>query len=101
MMMESDSRSSASRLDDETVAAVRAGLREYVANTANPAPLRSALETMAADALRKGMLPEQLVVLLKDLWGNLAEVRLLSDAGERVRMQQRVVTMCITEYFKS
>ena len=101
MMAHDSSHPPPSRLDDETVAAVRAALRAYLAGPAGAAALRTALVAMAAEARGKGMMPEQLLVVLKDLWSGLAEVRAMSDVGEQVRLQQRVVTMCIKEYYSA
>jgi hypothetical protein len=102
MMMASDSSHTGSgRLDGATVAAVQAALRAYLANAGEPALLQQALVAMAAEARVKSVLPEQLLVILKDIWSNLAEVRAMPDVGEQIRMQQRVVTMCIKEYYSS
>ena len=102
MMMAFDSsQTPPSRLDDETVERVRDALRAYLADTSGAALLRDALARMAADARGKAMLPEQLLVVLKEIWGDLAEVRAMSDVGAQVRLQQRVVTMCIKEYYSA
>jgi hypothetical protein len=39
--------------------------------------------------------------VLKDVWGTLPEVRAMTDTGAQVRLLQRVVTMCIKEYYSS
>jgi hypothetical protein len=102
MMMAYDAGHTGSgRLDGETVAAVQAALRAYLANAADPGPLRRALVAMAAEARAKSVLPEQLLIVVKDIWSNLAEVRAMPDVREQINMQQRVVTMCITEYYSS
>jgi hypothetical protein len=102
MMMAFDSsQTPPSRLDASVVAAVREALRGYLANAGDADPLRDALVAMAADARARSMPPEQLLVVLKDLWGGLGEVRAMSDVGQQVRLQQRVVTMCIKEYFRT
>jgi hypothetical protein len=102
MMMAFDSsQTPPSRLDASVVAAVREALRGYLANAGDADPLRDALVAMAADARARSMPPEQLLVVLKDLWGGLGEVRAMSDVGQQVRLQQRVVTMCIKEYFST
>jgi hypothetical protein len=87
------------RLDEETIASMRLALRAYVDRADESAPLRSALAVMTTEARRKAMLPEQLLIVLKELWTSLAEVREIADVSEQIRMQQRVVTMCIREYF--
>jgi hypothetical protein len=101
MMAYDSSQTPPSRLDDETVAAVRASLREYLLNEANASPLQAALLRMAAEARDKSILPEQLLVVLKDIWSLLPEVRGMTDNSQKIRLLQRVVTMCIKEYYSA
>ena len=99
MMAHDSSPTPPSRLDDETVAAVRAALRAYLANSDDALALRSALVRMSTEARERSILPEQLLIVLKDVWSTLPEVRAMTDAGQQVRQMQRVVTMCIKEYY--
>ena len=62
--------------------------------------LRLALDAMAREARMKQMLPEQLLVVLKDIWYALPAVRAIDDASAQIRLLQRVVTMCIKEYYR-
>jgi hypothetical protein len=101
MMAYDSSQTPPSRLDDDTVAAVRAALRAYLSDTSDPRALQSALQTMSAEAHRKTVLPEHLLVVLKDLWNGLPEVRAMSDTTGQIRLLQRVVTMCIKEYYSA
>jgi hypothetical protein len=45
------------------------------------------------------ILPEHLLITLKQIWSSLPEVRSVGDVEEQTRMLQRVVTMCIREYY--
>jgi hypothetical protein len=101
MMAHDSSHTPPSRLDDDTVATVRAALRAYLADSSDAAALQRALLRMSAEARERTMLPEHLLVVLKDIWGALPEVRSMPDAGEQVRLLQRVVTMCIKEYYSA
>ena len=102
MMMAHDSSSPPpSRLDDDTVAAVRDALRAYLSNPAHTAPLQEALLRVSAEARARALLPEPLLVTLKGIWGTLPEVRAMTDTPEQVRLLQRVVTMCIKEYYSA
>lgn len=102
MMMAYDSSSPPpSRLDDETVAAVRTALRAYLSSSADASTLQHALARVSSEARERGMLPEQVLVVLKDVWSGLPEVRAMADAGEQIRLLQRVVTMCIKEYYSA
>jgi len=99
MMMAHDSSPPPSRLDDESLDAVRLALRAYLQDVENASALRSSLLLIATEARARSILPEQLLVTLKELWSALPEVRAIPDAGEQVRLLQRVVTMCIREYY--
>jgi hypothetical protein len=101
MMAHDSSHPPPSRLDDDTVAAVRAALRAYLSSSANPAELQGALMRMSVEARERAVLPEHLLVVLKDVWATLPEVRAMTDAGAQVRLLQRVVTMCIKEYYSA
>jgi hypothetical protein len=99
MMMAHDSNPSPGSLAPETIEAVRSALIRYVDAPAHGERLQAALHTMAAEARVKAMLPEQLLVVLKDIWNSLPAVRSMSDPGEQTRLMQRVVTICIREYY--
>lgn len=100
MMAYDSSQTPASRLEAATIDALRAALREYLASSSTTA-LRASLVRMATEAREKLILPEHMLIALKDIWSALPEVRAISDAGEQTRLQQRVVTMCITEYYSA
>ena len=100
MMMAFDSgHSASSRLDEATVAAVRDALRVYLADGSDSTMLQQALLRMSREARDKSLHAEQLLVILKDTWGALPEVRAMTDTTEHARLLQRVVTMCIKEYY--
>ncbi|PYP81595.1 MAG: hypothetical protein DMD35_01075 [Gemmatimonadetes bacterium] len=101
-MMAPDSSPPQSRaLDDESVAAVRLALQRYLRDTRDPRALQASLLVVASEARARRILPEQLLVTLKDIWSSLPEVRAMTDSGEQVRLLQRVVTMCIREYYNA
>ena len=100
MMMAFDSsHTPPSRLDEATVDAVRDALRDYLADGSDASALRQALLHMSMEARAKGMQAEHLLVLLKDTWSALPDVRAMTDTAQQVRLLQRVVTMCIREYY--
>src|SRR5690242_20933531 len=79
MMAPDSSHTPPSRLDDATVAAVRDALRLYLADHADPGPLQRALVRMSDEARDREVRAEQLLVLLKDAWHSLPEVRVMTD----------------------
>jgi ActR/RegA family two-component response regulator len=100
MMMAPDSSPTPTGgLAEETTQAVRSALLGYLREPANPDELRTALNRMADEARGKAILPEHLLVSLKQLWSSLPEVRAIGDMEEQTRTLQRVVTMCIREYY--
>ena len=102
MMMAHDSSQPPERgLAEETVARTRQALSGYLANPeAQAQELRDVLDLVAAEAREKKMLPEQLLIVLKDIWYALPAVRAIEDSGAQIRLLQRVVTMCIKEYYR-
>ena len=100
MMAYDSSQNPPSRLEQETIDAVRLALREHLVAGSSPA-LQACLIAMAAEAREKSMPPEQVLIVLKDVWARLPEVRAMTDPNEQVRLLQRVVTMCIKEYYSA
>lgn len=88
-----------SRLDDELLNDVRVALRAYLKDSEDPSALQGSLLLLATEARTRNILPEQLLVTLKELWNTLPEVRAMTDASHQVRLLQRVVTLCIREYY--
>lgn len=88
-------------LAQETVDAVRRALTCYVrVPTAEPAPeLRAALHALAREARIKAVTPEQLLITLKGVWQSLPDVESARNYNEQTLILQRVVTICIKEYF--
>jgi hypothetical protein len=100
MMMAYDSgQPPASRLDDELLGALRLAMRGYLKDAEDPSSIQESLVLVASAARAHAILPEQLLVTLKEAWSSLPEVRAMHDSGEQVRLLQRVVTMCIKEYY--
>lgn len=99
MMMAHDSSHPSSRLDDELLEAVRLALRAYLQDSQEPGAVQASLLRLAAQARERNIPPEQLLITLKETWNALPEVRSMNDAREQVRLLQRVVTMCIREYY--
>ena len=99
MMAPDSSQSPPGRLDDASLDAVRLALRAYLRDPDDTSALQASLLVLSTEARARDILPERLLVALKELWSSLPEVRALTDAGQQVRLLQRVVTMCIREYY--
>ena len=101
MMAFDSSQTPPSRLDPAALAGLRAALGAYLAESEDRVSLQIALASLAAQARDRSIPPEQLLVVLKDLWNGLPEVRAMTDTAAQVGLLQRVVTMCIREYYDS
>jgi len=97
MMMAHDSSAGRPQLSAETVSELTAALRNYAANESDIAALQPALRAVAAEAREKKVQAEQLLVLLKDVWFGLPNTQ-STDGDGQVHLQ-RVVTLCIREYY--
>ncbi|HEX7978266.1 MAG TPA: hypothetical protein VF461_06665 [Gemmatimonadaceae bacterium] len=102
MMMAHDSgHTPPSRLDDASIDALRAALRAYLQDSEDPGKLQPSLLQIAGEARARAMLPEQLLVVLKEVWSGLPEVRSMTNSRQQINLLQRVVTMCIKEYYSA
>lgn len=101
MMMAHDSSSTPpAALDAVTLDAVRTAIVAYLdAPAAHSERLRNALTDMAGQARDRAILPEQLLVTLKDIWYGLPTVKHVAEPRDQVQTLQRIVTMCIKEYY--
>jgi hypothetical protein len=101
MMMAHDSSSTPpAALDAATVDSVRTAIVAYLDDPKTHSDrLRDALTVMATEARARAILPEQLLVVLKDIWYALPTIRRIAEPRDQVQMLQRIVTMCIKEYY--
>jgi hypothetical protein len=100
MMMATDSTPRGPRLNAASIDALESALQRYLTDANEVATLQAALRPVAAEAREKKMHAEQLLVLLKDLWFALPQVQ-ASDTEQQHRTLQRVVTLCIREYYST
>ena len=101
MMMEHHTGRMPNAIAQEAVDSVRSALERHAETLASePAPeLRTALHALAHDARAKAVPPERLLLTLKDIWRSLPSVEKARDLTEQTHVLQRVVTICIKEYF--
>lgn len=100
MMMAHDSTPNRPELSAAAVEGLRIALLEHLAGRSDVASLQAALRDIAVEARDKHMHAEQLLVLLKDVWFALPQVSRTGDEAQN-RMLQRIVTLCIREYYGS
>ena len=61
--------------------------------------LKDVLTRAATDARQKGMLAEQLLIALKDIWYALPEISAQSGDETQTRLLQQLIARCIQEYY--
>ena len=98
MMMAADSSAERPQLSAESVSELTDALQRYAVNDADIATIQPSLRKVAAEARRKQVQAEQLLVLLKDVWFGLPAVR-DADGDTRHALLQRLVTLSIREYY--
>jgi hypothetical protein len=99
LMMAADSVPPSPTLSDDARRALRQALTTYLADPSRPDELRAALATVAAEARERSILPERLLVALKEQWYALPDVQRTPDVSDQSRLLQRIVSMCIRAYF--
>lgn len=101
-MMAHTSDSPPPALDAETVAAVRSALARYIREGDHTTELRDLLTRVAAEARAKGIMAERLLIVLKEIWNSLPEVR-HAERGrltEQNALLQQLITRCIQQYYR-
>lgn len=101
MMMAHDMSPTPPTLDDATLSTVRSALGAYVREgEAGGTLLRDALHRLSSEAQAKGISAEHLLIILKNLLSSLPELREVDKPGEREKLKQRIVTVCIEQYYR-
>jgi len=100
MTVQDSSPTPPTTLAPETIAVVRDELARYVAGTGDGDALHAAVQRAAREARERRIMAEQLLVVLKDVWHGLPDVQRANEPADQVRMLQRVITMCIREYYR-
>ncbi len=86
-------------LDPAIVDALREALTRSVRSGSHDDELKGVLARAAADARAKGVLAEQLLLMLKDIWYDLPEISTRSGNDEQTRLLQQLIARCIQEYY--
>lgn len=100
MMMAPDRTPQGPVLEATSLAALESALERYTAN-ADATALQLALQRIATEARQKQMHAEQLLVVLKDVWYSLPQIAQAPQGESQNRLLQRVVTLCIREYYSA
>lgn len=98
VMMAPDSTPNTPALSVESLDYLRDALQRYAREDSIDG-IQPALRRIAQEAREKRMHPEQLLIALKDVWFGIPVIAPGTAAEAQGRMLQRVVTVCIRDYY--
>ena len=78
---------------------LREALRRRISEEPSDGDLHAALERVSDETRAKGLHGEQVVLLLKQLWGELSQSTQRLAPEERREMLEQLVTRCLDEYY--
>jgi hypothetical protein len=89
-----------SRLDAQTVDALRSVMQRAIHKGDHAQELQGVLALAANEAREKQIHAEQLLVIMKDLWHSLPDLRGTED-DRKTELLQELISRCITQYYAS
>lgn len=98
-MMAFDRTPNPAALDPATVAELRTVLSRSLQAGNHGEELKNLLSRVAAEAREKGLLAEQLLLALKDIWYSLPHLSTQAGNDVQTRLLQQLVARCIQEYY--
>lgn len=93
-------RTPSPELSPETMASLRGALDRALRHELAEDELQQLLRGAATEARERDITAEQLLILLKRIWGDLPGLRMVSDPGTRTRILQQIISRCIREYYR-
>ena len=93
-------RSERTQISAESLRKLTAALPGFTGADPSRDGMRSALVDICKEAKSKGMRAEQLLVAFKSSLEEVPEIRDAATPAAREDLVRRLVTMCITEYYK-
>jgi hypothetical protein len=100
-MMAFEGTPSVPTLGPRTIELLRASLAKSAQRGSHADDLRDVLCTAASEARAKGIQPEALLVLLKDIWHSLPDVLSAPSSQAEQALLQQVISRCIQEYYST
>lgn len=89
------------RLEAPTVDALRAVMQRAMRKGDHGMELQEVLARAATEARAKDIHAEQLLVMMKDLWHSLPDLRAAADTDRQNELLQELISRCITQYYAS
>jgi hypothetical protein len=84
----------------EALSLLRGALSRYITSGRDEQPVCDALAVLALEAQDRKLYAEQMLIAFKRVWADLPEVQSIPGEGERKRILDRVVKLCIDSYYK-
>jgi hypothetical protein len=79
---------------------LRAAVTEQLKQADGPTPeLAKLLKKISREARQSNILPEELIIIFKELWNSLTELLRPKNADQYEHIRQRLVTLCIQAYY--
>lgn len=100
-MMAKDSSKPRPDLSAAAIAGLEKALARFLANPKDSQGLDAALRAVTAEARDKKIHAEHLLLVLKDVWFALPQIRQTPAGESQNALLQRVITQCIREYYSS
>lgn len=88
------------RLEAPTLDALRAVMERAIRKGDHGTELQDVLARAATEAREKEIHAEQLLVIMKDLWHSLPDLR-AADTDRQNELLQELISRCITQYYAS
>jgi transcriptional regulator of aromatic amino acid metabolism len=87
------------RLEAETLDALRAVMQRAMHRGDHPRELQDVLTRAATEAREKQIRAEQLLIMLKELWHSLPDLRSVEDSDRQIELLQELISRCIAQYY--
>jgi hypothetical protein len=87
------------RLQADTVDALRDVMQRAMRRGDHGQELQDVLRRAAAEARTKDIHAEQLLVMMKELWYSLPDVRSAGDSDRQTALLQELISRCIAQYY--
>ena len=88
------------RLEAPTLDALRAVMQRAMRKGDHGTELQEVLARAATEAREKDIHAEQLLVIMKDLWHSLPDLR-TADTDRQNELLQELISRCIAQYYAS
>lgn len=87
------------QLESDTLDSLRTVMDRAVRRGNHGNELQDVLTRAATEAREKSIPPEQLLIIMKELWHSLPELRRATDSERQTELLQELISRCIERYY--